>query len=189
MLPLIRVEPPRLLPRGTAIRRSCVPGSGWVAKFQLKRGSFQVLPKAAGDLDPWRTRRSAGFQQKHADVRILAQPRREHTSRSAAANDDVIETLVSFCAHGHRGRLQGCASLGNRHGPEQSAQSRISVVEFLKAIFFDARQRQLAWTGWCSGVIVLRRRAPLASPRHAAHNVDGCLRARRNYGRSGDKGF
>ena len=49
-MPLIELDPPKVLPRGTGMTRLWALGSGSVSKFQLYFGLFSSLVKPAGML-------------------------------------------------------------------------------------------------------------------------------------------
>ena len=72
-MPLIELEPPSVRPRGHSMRRSPVPCSGSVVKFQLTSGLRSSAQHAGRDVDHRMPVGRPGLEQDDARA-VLAQP-------------------------------------------------------------------------------------------------------------------
>ena len=126
-MPLMEDEPPSAFPRGQSIRRPSIPGSGVGDVGPVVRGAVLRVGERGRHPDaPLPPRhRPARLDDEDPHVRILGEPPREHASRGAGADEDVVVA-------GHGGWVQfpnrGQAGRAETSVPEYAADSAAGLI-------------------------------------------------------------
>jgi len=89
-MPLIELDPPRVLPRGTGSERAVEVRLRFGIEPPTVPRVVEELHEAHRNIDPHRIVGWAGFQQQDLRVRVLGEPVGHYATGRTSADDDVV---------------------------------------------------------------------------------------------------